>query len=122
MYCPKCGSEMEYGILAEMRVDRCLQCLGIWFRNAAHEHLKKVKGSELIDIGPADLGKEFDKAGFAACPDCHEPMERVSDPSQPHIRYESCPAGHGVFFDAGEYRDYKEKTLGDLFKRKAPKT
>jgi uncharacterized protein len=44
-------------------------------------------------------------------------MDRVSDSSQPHIRYENCTEGHGVFFDAGEYKDYKEKTLGDLFRR-----
>jgi hypothetical protein len=44
-------------------------------------------------------------------------MDRVADPSQPHIRLEACGAGHGVFFDAGEYKDFKQKTIGDLLKR-----
>ena len=44
-------------------------------------------------------------------------MDRVADTVQTHIHYENCPDGHGVFFDAGEFKDYKERTLGDIFKR-----
>ena len=117
MDCPKCKAEMEYGVLEGMRVDRCPQCMGIWFRGNDHKALRKAKGSELIDTGPASLGKEFDAAEYVPCPECGYVMARVSDASQPHIFYETCAAGHGVFFDAGEYKDYKEKTIGDLFKR-----
>lgn len=117
MDCPKCKSEMEFGVLSDMRVDRCLQCQGIWFREDQHRKLRKVKGAELIDIGSAEIGRDFDNAYNVPCPECREPMETSSDPSQPHIRIEQCASGHGVFFDAGEFRDYKEKTLGDLFKR-----
>lgn len=116
MDCPKCKSEMEYGVLSGMRVERCLQCLGIWFREAEHRQLRKVKGSEKIDIGSAEIGRDFNTAENVPCPVCGEIMDRSADPGQPHIHYEICPAGHGVFFDAGEYRDYKETTLGDFFK------
>ena len=119
MYCPKCKSEMEFGTLNDMRVERCLQCLGIWFSEDGHRRLRKVKGSEQIDVGPAEVGREFDSAENVPCPVCNEIMDSLADSSQSHIRYEACPAGHGVFFDAGEYRDYKEKTIGDFFKSRS---
>ena len=117
MDCPKCRSEMEFADIAEIRVERCLQCRGFWFNGTEHHLLRKVKGAELIDIGSRELGKEFDMAEFVPCPVCGEAMDRVADASQPHIRLEACAGGHGVFFDAGEFRDFKEKSIGDLFKR-----
>ena len=117
MDCPKCKSEMEFADIQGIQVHRCLQCRGFWFPDGGHQLLKRMKGSELIDIGPAELGKEFDTAENVPCPACGDVMDRVADASQPHIRYEACRAGHGVFFDAGEYKDFKEKTVGDLFKR-----
>ena len=119
MYCPKCKSDMEFGTFHEIRVERCLQCLGIWFKEAEHQLLKNVKGSESIDIGPVELGREYNTAEYVPCPVCGKIMDRVADARQPHIHYENCPEGHGVFFDAGEYKDFKEKTLGDFFKRMA---
>jgi uncharacterized protein len=115
--CPKCKSEMEFGILNQIKVERCPQCMGIWFNESDHKLLKKVKGSELIDVGPVELGQEFDGAVYVPCPICGEAMHRVSEKGQSHITYEACADGHGVFFDAGEYKDYKEKSLGDIFKR-----
>lgn len=117
MECPKCKSDMEFGALNEIRVERCPQCMGIWFNENDHKLLKKVKGSELIDVGPVDLGKEFNGAFYVPCPVCGEAMTKVSEKVQSHITYETCPTGHGVFFDAGEYKDYKEKTVGDFLKR-----
>jgi Zn-finger nucleic acid-binding protein len=116
MYCPKCKSDMEFGTIHGIRVERCLQCLGMWFREAEHHLLKRVKGSESIDLGPVEIGRDFDSAENVPCPVCGKIMDRIADAGQRHIRYESCPEGHGVFFDAGEYKDYRKKTLGDFFK------
>jgi Zn-finger nucleic acid-binding protein len=113
---------MEFGVLNGLRIERCLQCYGIWFNEAQHEMLKHVKGSEQIDIGPAELGREFDSAENVACPICNEIMDTVADAKQSHIQYEVCPAGHGVFFDAGEFKDYQEKSLGDFFRGFASKS
>lgn len=117
MDCPKCKAEMEFGNLEGLRVDRCLQCRGIWFREDHHRKLRKAKDAHLIDIGSAELGRQFDEAAFVPCPDCGMAMDRTNDSSQPHIFYEKCADGHGVFFDAGEYKDYRDKSIGDLFKR-----
>ena len=42
-------------------------------------------------------------------------MEKVSDPKQSHIWYETC-VEHGIFMDAGEFTDYKYETLVDKFR------
>jgi Zn-finger nucleic acid-binding protein len=43
-------------------------------------------------------------------------MVKMVDHKQPHIWYETCHSCFGVFFDAGEFRDFKEETLADYFK------
>jgi Zn-finger nucleic acid-binding protein len=116
MECPKCDSEMEAVTFKTVTVERCTQCRGIWFDGVEHKELKALKGSESIDIGSAKVGKEYDEMEGVSCPVCAESMSRVADKFQPHIHYEVCPKGHGVFFDAGEFKDFKEETLGDFFK------
>jgi Zn-finger nucleic acid-binding protein len=97
-------------------IDRCTGCKGIWFDMLEAEHLKEIKGSEQIDIGDADLGKQFNKMENIKCPKCQTLMGKMVDNDQPHIRYESCDICYGVFFDAGEFRDYKEESIVDFFK------
>jgi Zn-finger nucleic acid-binding protein len=116
MECPKCDSAMEQVTFKTVTVDRCTQCRGIWFDGVEHKELKQLKGSEAVDVGDPKVGKEYDKMDDVLCPICGETMLRVPDKFQPHIRYEVCPKGHGVFFDAGEFKDFKEETLGDFFK------
>lgn len=107
---------MEKVTFNDITVDRCIQCKGIWFDGVEHKDLKKMKGAESLDTGSEEIGREYDTVKDVACPICHETMERVSDKFQTHIHYEACPVGHGVFFDAGEFKDFKEETLGDFVK------
>ncbi|HLP40444.1 MAG TPA: zf-TFIIB domain-containing protein [Fibrobacteria bacterium] len=117
MDCPKCRAEMHFANIEGIPVSRCPQCLGFWFAEGGHRMLARLKGSEAIDIGDPEVGKAFDSAEHVPCPLCGETMDRLADPSQPHIHYEACAAGHGLFLDAGEYRDFARKTFGDLLKR-----
>ena len=116
MNCPKCDSAMEKVTFNDVTVDRCTQCKGIWFDGVEHKDLKKMKGAEALDIGSPKVGQEYDAMRDVACPACGETMERLADKFQPHIHYEACPAGHGAFFDAGEFKDFKEETFGDFVK------
>lgn len=113
MDCPKCHAIMEevtYG--REMTVDRCTNCKGIWFDTGEVDKLKTKWMSEFIDTGDPMIGKQHDKIEDVNCPRCDKLMDAVSDPKQPHIWYESC-AEHGVYFDAGEFTDYKYDTFLD---------
>ena len=108
-------------------IDKCTSCRGLWFDALEHERLKSVEGSEEVDAptatapaatAPPPAGPAPSKIGDAkmTCPVCHTRMIRMTDHRQPHIHYESCTVCHGVFFDAGEFRDFKEHTAAEWFR------
>jgi Zn-finger nucleic acid-binding protein len=112
MNCPKCTSSMAAIRHGDVEVDRCTGCQGLWFDAFEHEELKELRGPEQIDAAEAP------KAGVAPlvevrCPRCSVAMIRMVVAGQPHIAYESCGVCHGVYFDAGEFRDFREETLGE---------
>ncbi len=116
MKCPKCSSEMQEVMHDGVYIDRCIGCKGLWFNMLEHEHLAAIEGSESLDFGSAEVGKRFDAMEDVKCPNCSCEMLKMVDARQPHIWYEGCPSCYGVYFDAGEFRDYKEKTVMDFFR------
>lgn len=116
MKCPKCEEAMETVEYAAIEIDRCIGCKGIWFDMLEHEHLKAIEGSESIDIGSAAEGEKYRAMHRIDCPVCHTRMIAMVDRDQPHIWYEACTVCYGVFFDAGEFADFKEKTVVDFFR------
>jgi len=105
--------EITYG--RNMTIDRCTNCKGIWFDLGEAETLKDKWMSEFVDSGDPDVGKEYNKIDDTYCPRCGQAMQKISDPKQPHIWYEACN-DHGMYFDAGEFTDYKYETLLDKFR------
>ncbi len=109
LICPKCESAMEKVEYQSVVVDRCRDCGGLWFDNLEHEKLKLLEGSESIDSGDPEVGRKYDKVDRIRCPVCHTAMVRMVDPKQRHIHFENCTACSGVFFDAGEFADFKKE-------------
>jgi Zn-finger nucleic acid-binding protein len=99
-----------------VQVDRCPNCKGIWFEQFEKEKLKALRGSESVDIGDRAKGTKYSQVNEIDCPVCHTRMTKMVDVKQSHIWYESCPVCYGVFFDAGEFRDYKKESWFDFFK------
>lgn len=116
LQCPKCEGSLEAVVYAEIEVDRCTNCKGIWFDSQEAQKLKKIKGSENIDVGSPETGQKFNEVGNANCPKCQTQLTKMVDLNQSHIHYEKCPVCYGIWFDAGEFRDYKEENLADVFK------
>ena len=116
MNCPKCNAAMEKVTHQDIEVDRCTQCQGLWLEMGEREKLKALPGAQALDAGEAAQGARLNTVDRILCPECQTPMIRMVDSKQPHIWYESCPACFGVFFDAGEFRDYAEKTILDFFR------
>jgi Zn-finger nucleic acid-binding protein len=114
--CPKCGHGMDEITYGEVTIDRCTNCQGLWFDTGEAEQLKGKWMGDALDMGNVEEGKKWDAVDDIACPRCGTDMEKTSDPSQPHIWYESCVNDHGVFMDAGEFTDYKHETLADWFR------
>jgi Zn-finger nucleic acid-binding protein len=105
-----------------IQVDRCNGCGGLWFDLLEQEDLKGLKGSEAIDPGRPGEGAKHDAQARVLCPRDQTRMLPMVDPAQPHIWIESCPVCHGAFFDAGEFKDYKELTLLErLLPRRRPR-
>ncbi len=116
MLCPKCNAELSTVMYGGIYIERCVSCRGLWFDMLEHEHMAAIEGSEAIDIGTDELGRRFRDVDDIKCPHCRCAMLKMVDARQPHIWYEGCPSCYGVFFDAGEFRDYKEKTVVDFFR------
>ncbi len=104
---------MEY---AGITVNRCVSCQGLFFAMLDHEQLRSIEGSESIDIGDAQVGGKFNDIHRINCPSCSSRMIPMVDRNQPHIWYEACTFSYSVFFDAGEFKDYKENTVLDFFR------
>jgi Zn-finger nucleic acid-binding protein len=115
--CPKCRATMAAVPFAGVEVDRCTGCGGLWFDMLEHEQLKDQEGSEAIDSGDRELGARYDKVGLVRCPIDDQQMVRMVDRAQPTLWFESCPLCYGVFFDAGEFAEYREDRLRNLFVR-----
>lgn len=116
MKCPKCACPMDRIQFHGAPFSRCEGCNGLWFDGIGHKAMKALERSESIDIGDEAQGHKLDGMPDVSCPVCGRPMDTLRDTFHPHIRYEACASGDGVFFDAGEFRDFKEEKLGDFFK------
>ena len=115
MKCPKCDGEFRQFKHQEVEIDRCTSCKGLWFDAFEHEELKALPGSEAIDAAPATAAARKGQ-GSGLCPRCSVRMIDMVVASQPHIAYESCKVCHGVYFDAGEFRDFKEETFNETLR------
>jgi uncharacterized protein len=97
-------------------IDRCENCRGLWFDTLEAEWLRAEVGSEAIDTGDSQIGAQQNRIGLINCPICKIPMIRMVDAGQPHIWYEKCSSCSGIYFDAGEFKDYKDYDTSDLIK------
>ena len=115
MQCPKCSGDMQPVMFNEVEVDRCTKCYGIFFDHLERETLKQMEGAEALDVGDEFVGATYNDMADVSCPRCESKMTSVvhSDPFE--IRFEACPNCNGVYFDAGEFKDYLEDEIFDQF-------
>ena len=119
MKCPKCNSGFETVSYDGIKIDRCMECKGLWFQTGELSQLRDDiwMADYIIDDGDEKVGRKFDRINAIHCPECDADMRQEFDAEQPHIVYETCPEGHGTFLDAGEFTDLVHKTFWDRFKR-----
>ncbi|ACK66510.1 hypothetical protein PCC8801_2502 [Rippkaea orientalis PCC 8801] len=108
LICPKCGGNLEQIIYQGIEVDRCCQCAGIWFDSLEAEQLKNRKGSETIDPGYVKKNSVSESLEEPInCPRCQVRMMKMLDFDQHPIWYEICLNCQGIWFDAGEFTQFK---------------
>jgi len=119
MRCPKCRADMEQIDYEGTEIDRCSYCKGIWFDAGEIEFLRNKQAASALDKGSHSETKHFNLVEEYACPRCGGEMNKMVDPRQTHIWYETCSECNGSFFDAGEFLDLSTHTISDYFKRLA---
>lgn len=109
MQCPKCDGEMETVSsdgAGSIRVDRCLDCKGLYFDQLTRSDLALVQGKQDMDSGDAELGAEYDDMVYVECPKCDKIMDQCKIEEPVEIRFEHCPSCYATFLDAGELKQY----------------
>lgn len=98
---------MDQVQLGEMEIDVCPACRGIWFD--AEELMKAVKldEAELAKMGDSAPTEPAGDQGWsqepAFCPRCSVALRQHRLVHDLAIMVDSCPAGHGVWLDKGEF-------------------
>ena len=115
MQCPKCPGEMQPLTFNDVEVDRCTKCYGLFFDHLEKEMLKKMEGSEELDVGDEFVGATYNEILDVPCPKCKTKMDHVVHTDPFEIKFECCSACKGVYFDAGEFRDYLEDEIYEQF-------
>jgi len=105
MDCPTCRNAMITLELADVEIDHCTNCGGIWLDSGELERL-------LDD--PAQAGRLLDSFQQTApttetlrkCPICNKRMAKIIvGRSDPPLRIDKCPRRDGLWFDKGELED-----------------
>jgi uncharacterized protein len=120
--CPKCGGSLDAKIVKivddSIEFQQCAGCYGLLVPAGVTRKLMAHWGPETnIDTGSDVLGKKYDSVDDIECPKCKIKMDKIEDPEQTHVWFESCPSCGSTFYDAGELTDLNEKSLSDFFKR-----
>lgn len=109
MDCPSCGNAMITLELADVEIDHCVGCGGIWLDAGELELLlddpRKAAGllaSFQEDPSAAELPRK--------CPICDKKMAKVVvGRSKPVLLIDKCRRGDGLWFDSGELKDVLDR-------------
>ena len=114
MNCPTCKSAMITLELAEVEVDHCVHCGGIWLDTGELEVLMDdpVKAKHLLDSFQEDTAVAEQPR---RCPICERKMAKVVvGRSKPPLLIDKCRRTDGLWFDKGELQGILDR--GELDK------
>ena len=109
MNCPTCKSAMITLELADVEIDHCVHCGGIWLDTGELEVLMDdpLKAKRLLDsfqetpAAPEQLRR---------CPICEKKMAKIIvGRSQPPLLIDKCRRTDGLWFDKGELQDILDR-------------
>jgi Zn-finger nucleic acid-binding protein len=111
--CPVCKNAMIVLELAEVEVDYCTDCGGIWLDAGELELLlgNAQNAEQLLDSFKID-SHSTEKP--RRCPICLKKMQKiVVGPSTPPLLIDKCRRGDGLWFDKGELQDILDRAKLD---------
>jgi Zn-finger nucleic acid-binding protein len=113
MDCPVCKNAMIVLELAEVEVDYCTDCGGIWFDAGELELLlgNSQQTKQLLDSFKIDSSCTEKRR---KCPICLKKMQKiVVGPSTPPLLIDKCARGDGLWFDHGELQNILDRAKLD---------
>jgi len=109
MNCPTCKTAMITLELADVEIDHCLNCGGIWLDTGELERLmdSPLQARRLLDSFREDPAVAEQ---LRRCPICDKKMAKiVVGSSKPPLWIDKCPRTDGLWFDRGELQDILER-------------
>jgi len=129
MDCPVCKNAMITLELADVEIDHCIECGGIWLDSGELEMLladteaaKKLIDSFKVEANCTEKPR--------LCPICDKKLQKVLVGKRPPVLLiDRCSKGHGLWFDKGELQNIIDKAeldkenkiqkiLADMFSEK----
>jgi Zn-finger nucleic acid-binding protein len=131
MDCPACGNAMITLELADVEIDHCVGCGGIWLDAGELELLmdEPRKAKDLLNSFHEDPSSSEKPR---KCPICDKKMAKiVVGHAAPVLLIDKCRRGDGLWFDRGELHDVLDraqldkesriqKLLADMFGHERP--
>ena len=107
MRCPQCNAKLDQALLANVEVDYCPKCYGMWFEE---EELRWAKDERDRDLRWLDIDLWKDEGHFRIspseklCPIDRMPLyeTRYGDSS---IKVDVCNVCRGIWLDRGEFKE-----------------
>lgn len=106
--CPECGQPMVILEFNGIEVDHCVACGGTWLDTGDLEDIDYQASVEagsfsaLLDNHASH--HRPDQKGKRRCPRCNSVMFIKKTSGAKPVEIDSCPAGHGYWFDRGELK------------------
>jgi uncharacterized protein len=116
--CPKCHAKLETVKMASLTVERCTGCHGIWFDVLEWDDARDLEGAASIDNGDSRIGATHDSDSGLLCPKClTTPLTRLVVAHHQGLHVDKCARCYGAFFDAGEFREFRELSFTERLKK-----
>jgi Zn-finger nucleic acid-binding protein len=107
MNCPDCKQVMVALELAEVEIDYCPACGGVWLDAGELDILMGHTG-EMPDFVKSLQTAENCAEKPIKCPICARKMTKVAPPDDSSLILDTCPAGEGVWLNKGELESVLE--------------
>ena len=113
MDCPVCKNAMITLELAEVEIDHCIDCGGIWLDVGELELLlgDPEKSKQLLDSFEIDSNCTEKPR---RCPICDKKMQKIIvGQATPALLIDKCTKGDGLWFDKGELKAIFDRAMLD---------
>lgn len=109
MKCIRCSEQLNLEHYEGVEIDRCLKCQGVWLDvgelakiiGATVENFPELLIAQTQEAKAAGVPKK-EKESKELCPKCSIEMKPINYYYESGIIIDSCPSGHGIWFDAKE--------------------